>query len=266
MIEWIIYLVIGVVAGLSAGLFGLGGGLIVVPALAMVYQWQAMDANVIMHVAVGTSLMTIIITSLSSAYSHARYRHINWNIVTLLTPALLIGALVGTYLLVSFSSRLLQQCFAIYMLFAAIKIWLPSPAAYSSNLLNKGPLLGFGTLTGTISALIGIGGGTLIVPYLLTAKQSIKQAIGTAAACGFPIAVSAVIGFSMLDSDFRIESTVWRTGFIDWKAFVGIISTSIIFARVGASMTKRLPVTTLQYIFSIVLLIVAVKMWLETTL
>ena len=100
-----------------------------------------------------------------------------------------------------------------------------------------------------------------MVPYLVTAKQSIKQAIGTSAACGFPISLAAAIGFIYLGTELSVSDNVWQTGFVDWKAFLGIVSTSIVFARIGASIAKRLPVEILQRIFSIVLLLVAIKMW-----
>ncbi|MDT8371386.1 MAG: sulfite exporter TauE/SafE family protein [Gammaproteobacteria bacterium] len=265
MIEWIIYLSIGVLAGTSAGLFGLGGGIIVVPALVMVYQWQGMNNDFIMHFAVGTSLMTIVVTSLSSAYSHYRYHHINWYLVRILAPTLLLGALAGSYFAINIASSLLQQSFAVFMFIIAVRDWLPSFSIRATSLITTKPLLGFGLLAGSISALLGIGGGTLIVPYLVTAKQSIKQAIGTSAACGFPITLAAVVGFICLGSEISVSDNVWQTGFVDWKACLGIVSTSIIFARLGASIAKRLPVDTLQRIFSIVLLLVAVKMWFETT-
>lgn len=266
MMEWIFYIGIGVLAGTSAGLFGLGGGIIVVPALVMVFQWQGMTDSFIMHFAVGTSVMTIIVTSLSSAYSHYRYHHINWYLVRVLTPGLLVGALLGSYFAINVSSRLLQQSFAVFMFFTAIKEWFPSLSIRTATLTNRLPLAGFGTFVGCISALLGIGGGTVIVPYLVAAKQSIKQAIGTSAACGFPISLAAAIGFIYLGIEVSVSDNAWQTGFVDWKAFLGIISTSIIFARIGASLAKRLSGENVQRIFSIVLLLVAVKMWFESSI
>jgi len=259
MIEWIIYLAIGVLAGTSAGLFGLGGGLIVVPALAAFYSAQGMNPEIIMHVAVSTSLMTIVITSLSSAYSHARHGHINWRLLFILLPGVLIGSLLGAYFAVSVSTVFLQYAFVIYMLLAAVKVWLPNRFGQSDILATKPMLIGFGMIAGSVSALIGSGGGSLTVPYLVAAKQSIKHAIGTSAACGFPIAVAAVIGFLLFGEHLAGE----QSGLIDWKAFGGIIITSIVFARVGANLAKRLPVFILQRIFSVLLLLVAAKMWLE---
>ncbi len=258
MVELIVFLLIGLVSGISAGLFGIGGGLIVVPALVMVYQAQGVSPEFIMQMAVSTSLMTILVTSVSSAYSHYRYQHINWSVVQVLVPALLLGAFIGSYLILSFSSSLLQQCFIIYMLLAAIKIWLPSPVGINSRLLAKTPLLSFGVMAGGFSALVGVGGGTVIVPYLVSAKQSIKMAIGTASLCGFFIAFAAVLGIVILTGSEDVQNS---PSIIDWQAFGGISITSIIFARVGAYFSKRLPVKLLRRVFSLLLVIVAVKMW-----
>jgi uncharacterized membrane protein YfcA len=256
--ELIVFLLIGLISGISAGLFGIGCGLIVVPALVMVYQSQGVSPEFIMQMAVSTSLMTILVTSLSSAYSHYRYHHINWSVVQILAPALLLGAFIGSYFILSLSSSLLQQCFIIYMFLAAIKIWLPSPVGVNSILLAKPQLLSFGVIAGGFSALVGVGGGTIIVPYLVSAKQSIKLAIGSASVCGFFIALAAVIGITILTGSRNVQNS---TSIIDWQAFGGISITSIMFARVGAYFSEQLPVKLLGCVFSLLLVIFAVKMW-----
>jgi uncharacterized membrane protein YfcA len=261
--ELIVFLLIGIFSGISAGLFGIGGGLIVVPALVMIYQSQGMPAEYIMQTAVSTSLMTILITSLSSAYAHHRYHHINWSIVHVLGPGLLLGAFVAAYFILSVPSSLLQQCFVIYMALAALKIWLPSPVGVNSSLLSTPLLFVFGVIAGGFSALVGVGGGTVIVPYLVTAKQPIKQAIGSASACGFFIALAAVVGVLVLAGQQNQLDIERHQAIIDWNAFVGISLTSVIFSRVGAYFSERLPVSLLRRIFSLLLLIVAVKMWLS---
>ena len=259
MIEWIIFALIGVITGMFSGLLGLGGGLIVVPSLMAVFTWQALPEQNLMHIAIGTSLMTITITSLSSSYAHHKYQHINWLVFKLLVPGLVLGGLVGAYLATLVSSNLLQRCFALYVFSVVIQMWIPKLPSVSTKLLKKQSLSLFGILAGAISALVGIGGGSLVVPYLTMAKQSMQKSIGTSAACGFPISVAAVTGFIVFGQHHDVNNK-WLMGQIHWQAFFGIISMSILFSILGAKLTKTLPVKVLKQVFSIVLLVVAINL------
>lgn len=258
MIEWIVFALIGAVTGIFSGLLGLGGGLIVVPCLMAFFTWQGLPPTHLMHIAIGTSLMTITVTSLSSSYAHNKYQHINWQLFRWLVPGLLIGGMLGAYVATLFSRSLLQLCFAFYVFFVAIRMWIPILPSANETFLDKNNLSIFGVIAGCISALVGIGGGSLIVPYLMMAKQSMQNAIGTSAACGFPISVAAVLGFVIFGQSKEIADNQWLIGQIHWQAFLGIISTSALFSMLGAKLTKTLPITVLKRIFSIVLFIVAV--------
>lgn len=261
MIEWLVFALIGVFTGIFAGLLGLGGGLIIVPSLLLVFSWQGLPPAYLIHMAIGTSLMTITVTSLPSMYAHHQDHHIDWQLVKRLSPGLVMGSFVGAWVATVLSSSLLQQFFALYAFMIAIRMWWPIVPAVETDLLNRTPLLGFSTLTGCISALVGIGGGSLVVPYLVMAKQSIRKAIGTSAACGFPISVAAVVGFIMFGQTQEISKIVWQTGFIHWQAFLGIIATSTLFSFLGAKLVKVLPVMILKRIFSLILLMVAIYLF-----
>ena len=262
MFEWIIFALIGAVTGLFAGLLGLGGGLIIVPALLLVFSWQGLAEMHLMHFAVGTSLMTITLTSLSSMYAHHQHKNVNWFAVKRLVPGLVIGGFMGAYFATMLASQLLQQIFAFYMMFVVIGMWRPITHFFDERLLNKSILFGVASFIGCISALVGIGGGSLLVPYLLMAKQSIQRAIGTSAACGFPISVAAVIGF-LLFGQVQDVTADWQTGFIHWQAFLGIISTSTLFAIFGAKLANNLPVKVLKQLFSLVLLVGAIYLMMN---
>ena len=264
MWEWISFALIGCFAGMSAGLLGLGGGLIIVPSLLLVFHWQGLPGQQIVHVAVATSLMTITITSLSAMVAHQQHKNINWPVVRDLSPGLVMGGIIGAYFATLLDGFLLQTCFAIYVLVVALRMWFPVTPLLNESLLKMPILLGVGNIIGMISAIVGIGGGSLTVPYMLMAKQSIKVAIGTAAACGFPISVAAVTGFVIFGQNNVTTSTDWLTGFVHWQAFLGIIGTSILFAPLGAKLTKSLPVSTLRRIFSMALLVVAVSLFVTT--
>lgn len=258
MIEWLSYAGAGVIAGLMAGLFGIGGGLIIVPILMLVFSWQAMSADVAMHVAIGTSLMTITVTSLSSIRAHHRYGTIDWSLVRKLIPGLVFGSLSGAILAAYLPAYGLQVFFACFTLLMAVRLWLPSPKALSPRLLTRGTMSVYGLFTGILSAMAGIGGGTLVVPYLVMAGQQIQRAVGTAAACGFPIAVSGVTGFIWMGISKHQINADWQTGFVHWQAFIGIVSTSIFMAPIGAGLAKKLSHEKLSKLFSLLLLIVGI--------
>lgn len=256
MIEWLSFLFAGVISGLAAGLFGIGGGLIIVPILMIVFSWQGMSPDIAIHVAVGTSLMTITITSLSSMRAHHHYGTVQWPLVARLAPGLVIGSLAGAVIATSLSSHLLQKIFALFAILMAGRMWLPPPQAISPGLLTKWAVSFYGAVTGIISAMVGIGGGTLVVPYLVMAGQDVKKAVGTAAACGFPIAASGVTGFIWMGSQVRGIEADCQTGFVHWQAFIGIIATSVFMAPLGARLARHLPHRKLSRLFSLVLLLV----------
>jgi len=254
MMDWLLYALIGVVTGLLSGLLGLGGGLIVVPSLFILFASQGMAHEKLMHMAISTSLMTIIVTSLASTLSHYRLQTINGEILRRLSPMLVLGAITGAYISLWLSTSVLQYFFAIYALFVAVTMWSSKPIKTHEHFLNQAVIFPVGGFIGIISALVGIGGGSLTVPYLLMAKQPIQHAIGTSAACGLPISIAAVMGFIIFEQGDDIGAI------INWTAFIGITSTSIIFAGVGAKLTQKLPVNKLKRLFSLVLFTVALSL------
>ncbi len=258
---WLSYAIIGVFAGVSAGLLGLGGGLVSVPALLYVFKFYGMPDAHLMHIAVSTSLMAIIVTSMSSLMAHHKRGNVDWPLMRQLSIGLIVGAFLGSYFATLFSSELLQRIFAIYALVMSIRIWVSIPELTLSTQLTKQPILFIaGSGFGAISALVGMGGGTMTVPYLLLAGKQIQKAIGTSAACALPIAISGVAGFILFGDKPESESH-WQMGYINWQAFIGLISTSIIFAPLGAKWAKQLPVALLEKLFSLVLMAVAISLF-----
>jgi len=259
---WLSFALIGCLAGMSAGLLGLGGGLIIVPTLLLVFHLQGLPAEQLVHIAIATSLMTITVTALSSTFAHHRQQNINWSAVKQLTPGLVLGGIVGAYLATSIEGALLQRCFAVYALVVALRMWFPMTVAVDESLLKTVKVGAAGIVIGIISAIVGIGGGSLTVPYLVMAKQSMTKAVGTAAACGFPISVAAELGFIAFGQNNATINDNWLMGAVHWQAFLGIIATSIIFAPLGAKLATRLPVKVLRQLFSIALLLVALSLFI----
>ncbi len=256
MIEWLIYALVGMVAGVSSGLLGLGGGLIVVPSLLSIFIFQGVPESIAMHMAVATSLMTIIVTSLASSYSHYRLKTINWHWFWRLVPGLIVGGLFGAYITTMVSGKLLQYVFALYACIAAVRIWfsmtLPVNKVWKSSILT----IIVGGIIGIVSSLVGIGGGTLIVPYLMVLEQPMARAIGTSAVCCLPIAISAVSGFYLFNTEV-LNTGAESSSHIQWNAFFGIIPSSIIFSAIAAQWAAKVPVKQLKRIFSLVLVITA---------
>lgn len=260
---WIIFMLAGVLAGTVAGLFGVGGGLIIVPILLWVFDWQQISSAISMHMAIGTSLMTICFTSLSSMYAHHQHGHVDWYRFRQLIFTLLLGSFSGAVLAASIATVNLKLIFAIFVLIMAIRIWLPSVNKRATILNHPFFVAFYGYLTGVISAIVGIGGGTLIVPYLVMAGEQVKKAVGTSAACGFPIALSGALGFMLMGHEKVATTLPWQTGFVNWQAFLGIVSTSLIFARFGAKLAKALPAELLRKLFSLLLFIISITFFLN---
>lgn len=257
MIEWLSFAGAGVIAGLIAGLLGLGGGLVIVPILVVLFTWQGEAPQFIMHMAVATSMMTITVTALSSLIAHHRQQNIHWPSVRLFVFGLSAGAFFGAWFASKLPREFLQLFFAVFALLMAIRVWIQIPDKGYPKLLKRLPAVSFSMMTGGISALIGIGGGSLVVPYLLLAGQTIRKAIGTSAACGFPIALAAVAGFILFAPEQLDGQRFRQSGFVHWQAFLGIVVTSTLFAPLGVKFAKKLSEKTLRQIFSVALLGVA---------
>jgi len=259
LFEFGLYLVTGMIAGFFAGLLGIGGGLIIVPVLTSVFV-LFLDGEHLVHLAIGTSMATILITSLSAVRTHQKQQAVRWDIFRKLTPGVIVGGLFGGLIAHLFSASLLAKLFAVIEFAIAIKLLLDIQA--KPNRILPG-LIGqstAGSLIGSLSTLVGIGGGTLTTPYLVWHNISIRQAIATSSAVSLPIAAAGTLG--LLISGWQVSALPdYATGFIYWPAFIGITLASFFTAPMGARLTHRLPVKTLQKAFAILLFILAIKMF-----
>lgn len=257
------YVGLGVVAGFVAGLLGVGGGLIIVPVLILIFQSNGFTQEVIVHMAIGTSLATIIFTSISSVYAH-HYRHkaVRWDIVKQLAPGIIIGALLGAIIADFISAKILQRFFGFFELFVAFQMALNIKAHAARRLPNRAGVLTAGTGIGTISSIVGIGGGTLTVPFLVWCNVKMQQAVATSSACGLPIAVAGCVGFILTGWN---ETTLpeYTFGYVYWPALLAIVISSIFLAPVGAWLAHGLSAAKLKRYFSLALFILGIKMLLS---
>lgn len=254
------YIGLGVIAGFVAGLLGVGGGLIIVPVLILIFQINNFAPDLIVHMAVGTSLATIIFTSLSSIYAH-HYRHkaVRWDIVKQLTPGIIIGALLGAAVADLFSAKVLQQFFGYFELFVAIQMAFNIKTHAARTLPGKAGLFSAGSGIGAISSVVGIGGGTLTVPFLIWCNVRMQNAVATSSACGLPIAIAGCVGFIITGWN-ETGLPKYTFGYIYWPAFLAIVITSMMFAPFGAWLAHRLSAAKLKRFFSLALFALAIKM------
>lgn len=257
------YLLTGAIAGLMAGLLGIGGGLVIVPALAFVFASQGFSDATLMHYAVGTSLATIVLTSVSSLRAHHLRGNVLWPAFRNLTPGILLGALAGAWLARHVSSPGLALFFGVFEVLVALQLLTGRQPAAHRSLPGGGGLTAAGGVIGGVSSLLGIGGGTLTVPFLLWNGVDIRKAVGTAAACGLPIAAAGATGFVISGLALGSEQH-WSSGFIYWPAVAGIVLASVPLAPLGARLAHILPRHVLQVVFAMVLALVGVKMITST--
>jgi uncharacterized membrane protein YfcA len=257
--ELLTYLLTGATAGLMAGLLGIGGGLIIVPALALFFASQGFAGDTLMHFAVGTSLATIIPNSISSLLAHHRRNSVDWQAVRGLVPGIIVGALAGAWLALQVSSPGLATLFGSFEILVAVHFLIGKQAGAHRVLPGVAGLGVAGAVIGGVSAMLGIGGGTLSVSFLLWNRVDIRTAVGTAATCGLPIAIAGAVGFAISGWNIADQAGL-NTGFIYWPAVFLIALTSVPMAPLGARLAHFLPHKILQRVFALFLALVGLKM------
>ncbi len=252
--ELIIYLLIGAIAGFAAGLFGVGGGLIIVPILYIVFTQMHYDPSIIMHMALGTSLATIIVTSISSVSAHHKKGAVLWQVFRNLAPGLALGAFLGAGIADYLSGQGLQLLIGCFAIWVAFKMFRGAGVAVDpQRRMPSAPMqLAAGGGIGIASAIFGIGGGSLTVPYLNRHGVVMQKAVATSAACGLPIAVAGALGFMWFgkQADVAVPNTI---GYVHIYAFIGISVMSFITAKLGAKVAHMLSPEMLKKCFACLL-------------
>ncbi|MFA6920306.1 MAG: sulfite exporter TauE/SafE family protein [Gallionella sp.] len=253
------YLLLGAVAGFLAGLFGVGGGTILVPALLFLFDAQQFPAEHTMHLALGTSMATILFTSVASAYKHHQHRAVQWCVVRDLTPGILLGAALGALLASSIPTRGLGIFFAFFVYFAAAQILLNKRPRPSRQLPGTAGMTLAGTLTGSLSSLVSIGGGTIVTPFLLWCNVPVRCAIGTSAAIGFPVAIGGTIGYVATGMNVA-GLPASSLGYVFLPGLLWTATASVIMAPFGAKVAHSVKTDRLRKLFALLLLVLASKL------
>lgn len=252
------YLALGAVSGVMAGVFGVGGGLIIVPALVFAFTMQGIDASVTMHLAIGTSLATIAVTGTSSAWGHWRKGSVICDWLLALLPGLMLGAVAGVFVAGSLSGGWLGTLFGVFVLGMALIIGLELRPRAGSRPPGPWAMRTAGGVIGGASALFGIGGGALSVPWLIRCGASMTQAVGTSSACGLPIALFGTLTYVMVGWG-NPALPAWSSGFVMWPAVLGIGLASVPGARLGVRLAHRLPAKVLRLAFASLMAVVGLS-------
>jgi len=243
-----------------SGLFGVGGGVIVIPALSYIFmQYTTISSTDTMQMAVGTSLAIMILTAMSSLYAHHKRNSVNWVIFRSMMPGLMIGSVVGAMTAHFLSSATLRIIFGLFLIFVSYNLIINKRDHSVEKKLSALVFSLASFLIGVLSSLLGVGGGALIVPFLLHSQLDMRDAAGTSVACGLTVGIVATISFMLvgLSSGKHAE---WSTGYIYWPAFLGVAIASTLVAPIGAMLAHRLPRELLKRVFGLFLLLMACDM------
>jgi len=254
------YIILGLFVGYFSGLLGIGGGLIMVPVLTILFEAQRFPAHNILHLALGTSMATILFTSMSSTWQHHSHKAVNWDAFFFITPGILLGTVLGAVIVGYIATFYLAVFFVLFVYFAATQMLLGFKPNATHDYPTRVEVTLAGMIIGCISSIVSIGGGVLSVPYLLWHKQNLRHAIATSAALGFPIAAGGSIGYILTGHLKGSGLPEYSLGYIYLPALLWLVMGTLLTAPLGAKATHRMPVDVLRKVFAIFLFVLATKM------
>ncbi|MEG6551584.1 sulfite exporter TauE/SafE family protein [Desulfocurvibacter africanus] len=257
--EWLVYLGVGAGAGILAGLLGVGGGVVIVPALVFAFTGLGYPAEHIMHLALGTSLASIMFTSVSSFRAHHKRGAVLWSVVKAITPGIIVGTYAGSYVASMLSTGFLKGFFVAFLYWVSIQMLLNIKPKPKRALPGTPGMFAAGSTIGVVSSLVGIGGGSLSVPFMTLCNIPMHTAVGTSAAIGFPIAVAGAVGY-LVNGLSAQGLPPMSIGYISMPALIGVAGMSVLTAPLGAKLAHALPVDKLKKIFALLLIITATRM------
>ncbi|MGE0312272.1 MAG: sulfite exporter TauE/SafE family protein [Lautropia sp.] len=252
-------LAMGAVAGFLAGMFGIGGGMLMVPLLMLIFGARGFPAAHVLKIAVATSLATILFTSAASVRAHQARGAVRWDIVRWLAPGIVVGAWAGAQLARVMPARLLALLFAVFVGYSALQMLIDRKPKPSRELPGAAGLGATGSLIGVLSALVGAGGAFVSVPFMIWCNVPIHHAVGTSAALGFPIALAGTVGYVI--AGWNLPSLpAAAVGFVYLPALVVISIASMAMARYGVAVAHKLQMRQLRRLFAALLVVLATVM------
>jgi len=249
----------GVLAGFLAGLFGVGGGLVIVPVVVWVLGAAGLGGDHVQHLAVGTSLAVMVFTSVSSVRAHHKKGAVDWRIVRSMAPAMVVGTFLGSQIAGWLPSHGLKWFFVVYAYLIGLQMLFDVKPQAARDMPGKPGQWGAGTLIGMVSSWVGIGGGSMSVPFMSWCNVPVRNAIATSAALGWPIAVAGALGY--LVSGWSVPGLPrGSVGFVYLPATLALMVMTVLFAPVGARLAHQLPVARLKKLFALLMLFMASDM------
>lgn len=256
---FVAYMALGAIAGILAGLFGIGGGVIVVPALVLAFTLQGLPPEIVFYMAIATSLANIIFTSLGAVRIHQKKAAIDWDLVKPIAIGMLMGAFIGVNTALSIPAIYLQASFGAFAIFLSLRMLFSATNSTPLNLPGRLGLGVTGSFIGWVSALFGIGGGNLLVTWLSNRGLVMQKAVATASACGFAIALAGALSNALLGWTNALLPS-YSLGYIYLPALLGLVSTSFVAASYGSKIAHRLSPQLLRRMFAWMLLLVGMRM------
>jgi uncharacterized membrane protein YfcA len=254
----------GSISGFLAGLLGIGGGMILVPFMILVFNHLGFNQEVIVHMAIATGMATILFTTSSAILAHHKHGSIDWKLVAALSPGMIFGGLIGgSELFEALKTSWLSLFFAIFIIYTSIQMLLNKKPSAGRDLPGVIGLFSFGTFAGALASLVGAGGAFITVPFMLWCNVKPHTAMATSSGLGLPIAMAATLGY-MYGSWGNPNLPSGSLGFVYLPAVVCIVIVSIFTAPFGAKMARKLNVAQLKRVFGIMLFLLAAFMLNES--
>lgn len=259
MFSWLLFISLGIFVGAVSGLFGIGGGVIMVPALLFAVKKLGVSDSYAIFMATRTSLAVILFTSFYSAFNHNKRNPLNKRVLLELAAFVIMGTILGALFVRQIKAETLELILLIYISLIGIKMWFGFKVDESRKASAPMPInFLVGNIIGIKSAILGIGGGTISIPYLTWRNVPMTQAVGISAALGFIIALTGTVS-TLINPENVIALPKYTYGYIYFPGVIGILSTSLLFARVGAHYAHKIPQEKLRKVFALLLMALALK-------
>jgi uncharacterized membrane protein YfcA len=249
----------GIFGGFAAGLLGVGGGMILVPFMTMIFTSLDFPPQLIVHMAIATCLATILFTSISSVRAHHMQGAVLWPVVWKLTPGILVGSWIGPWIGKQMSTMVMALFFGLFVAIAATQMLIDTKPASHRQLPGTAGMFAAGGVIGVLAGLVGAGGGFVSIPFMTWCNVRIHNAVATSAALGFPIALAGTLS-NMVWGWGEPALPPYSLGFIYLPALVVIATASVIMAPLGARTAHRWPVARLRRVFAVILYALAMYM------
>lgn len=256
-------LLLGAFASFFAGLLGLGGGILIIPGLTSLFAYYHIHPNILMKLSLGTSLATVFFTALISIRAHRKFAKVNWKVVGIMVPGLMIGGGIGPLLATQLPSLLLIILFSVMLLYLGCKFLFNGHIPRGHAPLNIWIISSASFVIGIAASMLGLGGGILMIPFLSRFDLDMKEIVSISAVCLIPASFVGTLGYIYGGWGIH-ELPAYSTGYIYWLAVAPLVAASFIFAPIGVRLVHTLPQSIVRHIFGLLLILISLHMLWNT--